>query len=166
MKKVKKIEPKLKEEPKLKPEPVKEPEPEKIVPPDEVRLEPPAPPVPEAPKADPDYLRPYQFKNVNNLPTTGGKETDPDSGSKAEIMKKSLLSQPRVNIFIPRADKEDPTITLSVNLNGYRLDFPKNVYLEVSQQIAEVIKDSLNQRVAALLPFQVGRNKATEDALS
>ena len=160
--KIVKKEPKLKEEPKI--EAVVEPE--KIVPPDEARLEPPAPPVLEAPKADPDYLRQYQFKNVNNQPTVGGVETDPDAGGKAQIMKRSLLSQPRVSIFVPKAESEDPKVKLSVNLNGYRLDFPKNVYLEVPQQIAEVIRESLNQQASALLPFQIRSGSREDNALS
>lgn len=133
---------------------------------EEPRLEPPAPRIPEIPPADPDYLRQYQYKKVDNNPRVGGVLTDPDPGSKAEAMKKSLLSQQKVGLFIPRPEKEDPTITLSVNLNGYRLDLPKNVYIDVPLQIAEVVRESLNQQASALLPFQIGRNRATEEALS
>lgn len=141
--------------------------PAKLVPEDEeVRLEPPVPRVPETPKTDPDYLRQYQYKKVDNNPTVGGVLTDPDPGSKAEVMKKSLLSQQKVGLFIPRPEKEDPSITLSVNLNGYRLDLPKNVYIDVPLQIAEVVRESLNQQAAALLPYQIGRSKAIEEALS
>ena len=159
-KKVKVVEPKV--EPKLEPVP----EPEKLVPQDEAKLQPPAQAVAEAPVSDPDYLRQYQYQNVNNQPTWGVPSTDPDQGSKAEVMKKHLLSQEKVGIFIPKAETEDPTIKLSVTLNGYRLDFPKNVYISVPFNVAEVIRDSLNQQASALLPFQIGRNKATESALS
>ena len=151
-------------EPQVPSSPVQEPE--KLVPQDEPKLEPPAPAVAPAPVVDPDYLRAYQCKKVDNNPTWGGKSTDPDPGSKAEVMKKNLLSQERVSIFIPKAETEDPKIKLSVTLNGYRLDFPKNVYLQVPLQIAEVIRESLNQQASALLPFQINRSKATEDALS
>ena len=170
MPKVKKAKvPKVKNEPKLEPklEPVPVvPEPEKLVPADEPKLQPPAEAVAEVPKVESDYLRKYQFKNVNNDPTVGGPLTDPDPGSKADAMKHGLLSQQRVSIFIPKAETEDPKIKLSVTLNGYRLDFPKNVYLEVPLQIAEVIRESLNQQASALLPFQINRSKATENALS
>ena len=166
----KKKEPKLKKlkaEPKLESAPVEEsvptPEPERLTPKDEAK--------PESKEevlapVDPDYIRQYQYKNVNNQPTVGGLLTDPDLGTKAAVMKKSLLSQPKVNIFIPRGDKESPLIKFSVTLNGYRLDFPKNDLIEVPLQIAEVIGDSLKQQASALLPFQVGRDKATQDALS
>ena len=103
---------------------------------------------------------------MNNQPTIGGALTDPDFGGKAAVMKRFLLGQPRVSIFIPKAETEDPTVKLSVNLNGYRLDFPKNVYLEVPLPIAEEIRSSLNQQASALLPFQIGRDKKTLDALS
>ena len=154
-------------EPKLEPEKVVEPvlEPEKLVPQDEPRLEAPTP-VSVEPPVDPDYLRQYQYKKVNNQPTIGGILTDPDSGSKAQVMKKSLLAQPRVKFFIPKAETEDPKVKLSVNLNGYRLDFPKNVYLEIPLQIAEVISESIGLQASALLPFQIGRDKKTLDALS
>ena len=78
-------------------------------------------------------------------------------------MKKALLVQPRANLFIPLRENESAASVLSVNLNGYRLDLPKNVYVEVPKQIAEVIMESLNQQAKALLPFQIGKDK--EDAL-
>ena len=166
MPKVKKVKA-SKVEPKLEPTPVvPEPEPARLVPQDESKLEAPAPAVAEVPKADPDYLRQYQYKSVNNVPTVGSRLTDPDPGSKAELMKKHLLSQEKVNIFIPKAETEDPKIKLSVTLNGYRLDLPKNVYLQVPFNVAEVIRESLNQQASALLPFQINRSRATESALS
>lgn len=166
MPKVKKVKA-SKVEPKLEPAPVvPEPEPVKLVPQDEPKLEMSVEPsVPSVP-VDPDYLRQYQYKSVNNQPTVGGPLTNPDPGSKAESMKKHLLSQEKVSIFIPKAETEDPKIKLSVTLNGYRLDLPKNVYLQVPFNVAEVIRESLNQQASALLPFQIGRNKATETALS
>lgn len=159
IKKVKLEEPKIEEtkieEPKIESDVVEEP-----------RLEAPVTPEPVAVKADPDYLRQYQYKKVNNVIEVGTVGTNPDQGSKAEVMKKGLLSQPRVGIFIPKAENEDPKIKLSVNLNGYRLDFPKNVYIDVPMQIAEIIRDSLNQQASALIPFQINRDKATNEALS
>ena len=154
-------------EPKLSPAPVPVEEPKeepKIE--SEARLEPPAEPVLAAEPVDPDYLRQYQYKNVNGQPLLGSKLSDPDVGSKSAGMKKFLLSQPKVSIFVPKAETEDPKVQLSVNLNGYRLDFPKNVYLEVPQQIAEVIRESLNQQASALLPFQINRDQANRNALS
>lgn len=133
---------------------------------EEPRLEPPSPAPEPVVEVEKDYIEKYQYKNINGMPIIGGVITNPDVGSKAEVMKNSLLKQPRVSIFIPKAEVEDPKVQLSVNLNGYRLDFPKNVYLEVPQQIAEVIRESLNQQASALLPFQINRDKANREALS
>mgnify|MGYP001583112984 CR=1 FL=1 len=131
---------------------------------DEERLQP-EPAGTAAPDSDEDYLRQYQYKKVNSIPTVGGAGTDPDAGSKAETMKAHLLAQPRVSIFIPRAEGEDATVRLSVNLNGYRLDLPKQQYLELPKQVAEVIMDSQKQQVKALQPYQISGDKAKEEAL-
>ena len=114
---------------------------------------------------DDDYLRQYQFKKVNDKPTIGGIETDPDTGSKAEKMKKALLEQPRVSIMIPRPEGENLSVTLSVGINGYRLDFPKQTYLSLPEQVAGVIMDSQKQLTAALQPYRVNRDTNTEQAL-
>lgn len=157
--------PRIKKEPKL--EPVVEAQAEALV---EERLvlkeeEPVSEQVFE-PVKDADYLRQYQYKNVENQPTVGGVLTDPDPNSKADRMKKNLLSQPRVNTFIPRAEGESNLVKFSVNLNGYRLDLPKNDLIEVPLQVAELIGECLKQQASALLPFQIGRDKANKDALS
>lgn len=112
-----------------------------------------------------DYLMQYQFKNVNNIPTVGGPNTNPSPGSKAERMKAYLLAQPKVRMFIPRPQGEDQTILQSVNLNGYRLDLPKQTYLEVPQQVAEVLMESLQQTEKALAQFTVLGDKDKESAL-
>lgn len=109
-----------------------------------------------------DYLQQYQWKKQAPF---GSLQSNPAAGSKAETMKRFLLSQKKVTIFIPRAGGEDPTIKLSVTLNGYRLDFPKQTYLEVPLQIAEVIMDSQKQTDAAIMRNQIGLNKNKELAL-
>ena len=110
-----------------------------------------------------DYLRKFQYRKQTVF---GSVESDPVKGSKAETMKKHLLSQPRVRIYIPRQGKEDPRIKLTVNLNGYRLDFPKGQYIEVPRQIAEVVMDSQQQIDEALERNQITGNKEKEKALS
>ena len=92
-----------------------------------------------------DYLRPYQYKIVNNVAKMGTPDTNPSPGSKAEAMKRHLLHQPKVKMFIPRPPNENKNILQSVTLNGYRLDLPKNAYIFVPEQIAEVLMESLQQ---------------------
>ena len=113
-----------------------------------------------------DYLQNYQVKKLNGNPYQGGKQTDPDPGSKAEIMKAQLLKQKRVLVMIPVEAGASPKVPLSVTLNGYRLDLPKNTYVEVPEQVAEVIRNSLQQQVEALNQMRTDRNKDTQSALS
>lgn len=102
-------------------------------------------------KADEDYLQQYQYGK--ELPL-GDIRTNPSKGGKAEVMKKSLLAQPRVSILIPVPEGSDSSVPQSVTLNGYRLDLPKNVYVEVPKQVAEIIMQSQRQTVQALNQFR------------
>lgn len=109
-----------------------------------------------------DDLQQYQYRK-NTRP--GSPQSNPVPGSRAYKMKQGLLRQPRVRIFAPRPAGEDPSIKLSVNLNGYRLDLPKQTYLELPQQIADVIMDSLQQTEEAVARNQIVGDKKKEDAL-
>lgn len=111
---------------------------------------------------DVDYLLKYQYGR--ELPL-GDVRTNP-AGGKAKAMKDSLLVQGRVRVLIPVDSGSDPSVPFSVCLNGYRLDLPRNQYIDVPQQVAEVIMNSHSQTVRALEQFKIGGNKAKEDALS
>jgi len=130
---------------------------------DDERLAPPddAADTPTAVKVE-DYLRQYQYRKQTK---EGSVDSDPQPGSKAETMKKFLLSQERVSIFIPRERGADPSIKQSVTLNGYRLDLPKNTYINVPRAVADVIIESLNQTEAAILRGQIAGDKEKEAAL-
>ena len=118
--------------------------------------------LPEEKQEEADYLRKFQYRKNTKL---GSIKSDPQPGSKAAIMKRVLLKQPRVRVFIPRNGTESPAIKQSVTLNGYRLDLPKQAYHEVPQQVADVIMDSLSQTEAAILRNQINGDKAKETAL-
>lgn len=122
-------------------------------------------PTVEAKAEEEDYLRKYQYKKVNGNPVIGGKDTDPDPASKAEIMKIFLLSQPKIRIMIPVEAGSDPKFALSVNLNGYRLDLPRSTYLSVPEQVAEVVMQSQKQQTEALKPFLIDSNTADKALL-
>jgi len=113
-----------------------------------------------------DYIRQYQYKMVNNLPTVGGVLTDPDKGSKAEIMKASLLKQRRVSILIPLEPGSSPKVPYSVTLNGYRLDLPVQQYVDVPEQVAEKIRSANQQTVAALAQDRIDGDEKKLNALS
>ncbi len=110
-----------------------------------------------------DYLRQYQ---VRKQALSGSTQSDPPAGSKAAKMKAELLSQPKIRFFIPRAPGESPTILQSVTLNGYRMDFPKQAYVDVPLQVAEVLAESLKQTDAALNQFRIDLDKRKEVALT
>ncbi len=113
---------------------------------------------------DEDYLQQFQYKKVNNIPTIGGPLTNPDAGSKAEKMKAHLLSQKRISVLVPLDPGSDAKVPYSVTLNGYRLDIPVNTYIELPEQVVELIRQSNNQTVAALNQFRTDGNKGKQDA--
>ncbi len=118
--------------------------------------------VEEAVSADPvDYLRQYQYRKQTKL---GSIDSDPPVGSKAAKMKAFMLTQPKVRMIIPLKEGEDPNVRLSVNLNGYRLDYPRNTYINVPENVADVLMDSLKQTTAALERNLIS-GKDKEDAL-
>ena len=80
-------------------------------------------------------------------------------------MKEQLLKQKRVSILIPQSGG-DANIPASVNLNGYRLDFPTNTYIDVPEQIAEIIRNSNDQTIAALNQYRIGGDSKKGDALN
>lgn len=96
----------------------------------------------EGPKEILDYLRQYQIRKDTEK---GSPKSDPVRGSKAERQKKYYLTQAKVRMFIPLKINENPTVPFTVNENGYRLDFPKNTYIEVPEQISDLILDSAKQ---------------------
>jgi len=113
-----------------------------------------------------DYIRKYQYKKVDGNPTVGGAHTDPDVGSKAEAMKKFSLEQPKIRMIVPAQEGGDSKVPLSVNLNGYRLDFPRNTYIEMPENFATVVMESQRQQEDALKPFQIEKDSDKDIALS
>ena len=116
-----------------------------------------------------DYLQQYQYKKVNNNPVLGsvaGALTDPDKGSKAEKMKAFLFGQRKITMLIPLPEGSDPKVLHSVCLNGYRLDFPTNTYIEVPEQVAEVVSKSNSQTLLALSKNRIDGNEKKENALN
>lgn len=105
----------------------------------------------------------FQTKKVNGVLMTGDDaNTNPDVGSKSDAMKQALLAQKTISILIPTDPGSDPKVPFPVNLNGYRLDLPTNTYIDVPEQIAEVIRQSNKQTVDALNQFKAGSKKELE----
>jgi hypothetical protein len=77
-------------------------------------------------------------------------------GSKAEIMKEALSKQPKVRILIPLMPDEKFGVTESVILNGYRLNITKGVYVNVPEQVAQVIVNKMEaERKILVHPLRV-----------
>jgi len=113
-----------------------------------------------------DYLLKFQFGKDDNGPfRIGDPRSNPAQGSKAEIMKKQLLKQQKVTIMIPVPDGDDESYPHSVTLNGYRLDIPRNTYVELPKQVGDLIMISQKQKAEALRPMLVDRKKDIEEAL-
>jgi len=71
-------------------------------------------------------------------------------GSKAEKMLEHLSKQPMIRILIPIEGKERPGTTVPFTLNGLRLNVAKGVYVDVPEQIAEMVMKKQKQTVEAL----------------
>lgn len=73
-------------------------------------------------------------------------------------MKSFLSKQPTVSIFIPLEPGEPKGTLYPVEMNGYKVKVPKNVYVDVPRPIADIIKQSLNvyEEASAALMSQHG----------
>ena len=79
----------------------------------------------------------------NDKPVEGEVITKPQT--KLEIMKAKLAAQPKVRIIIPKDKHEKEGSFETVQLNGYTYQIKKGVYVEVPQQIADIIMESNKQ---------------------
>ena len=71
-----------------------------------------------------------------------------DLGGKAEAMFKNLCLQDKIRLFIPYEQGEKLGAIASPQINGLRVNILKGRYVEVPEQIAELMMDSLNQTAA------------------
>ena len=65
----------------------------------------------------------------------------------AQKMKDHLEAQRTISIMIPFEANETPEngkkVPFHVNLNGYKKDYPRGQYIDVPEQIADIIKERL-----------------------
>jgi hypothetical protein len=87
--------------------------------------------------------------------------------SKSEIMKRQLEKQPKVRMFVPLQGMEKAGTVHPVVMNGYRLNVPKGVYVDLPQQVADLLKNSFQQTEAAGAAFRLDlSNKEKQEALA
>jgi len=87
----------------------------------------------------------------------------------AQKMKDHLEAQPKVSIMIPFEAGENPEsgkkVPFHVNLNGYMKDYPRGQYIEVPQQIADLIKERLESEGKIGSQWRIDRDPAKGVAL-
>lgn len=69
--------------------------------------------------------------------------------TKKELTKRKLEAQPKVTVLVPLQGQEKVGTILPVTINGYVTEIPKGQYVEVPQQVGDIIRESLNQTIAA-----------------
>lgn len=88
----------------------------------------------------------------------------------ARQMKEHLAKQPKVSIMIPFEAGENPEqgkkVPFHCNLNGYAMDIPRGVYVEVPQQIAEIIKERLESEGRIGRQWRIDQSQSKLDALA
>lgn len=90
--------------------------------------------------------------------------------SRAMQMKAILDAQPKVSIFIPFEQGENPTMAAKlpqiVNIKGYQFTIPRGRYVEVPKQVAEMIQERLESENKAGREYLVTGDEKRENALS
>lgn len=87
----------------------------------------------------------------------------------AAAMKKALDAQPKVSIMIPFEAGENPEqgkkVPFHVNLNGYAQNYDRGRYIEVPQQIADIIKERLESEGKIGAQWRIDRDSRKQEAL-
>jgi hypothetical protein len=96
--------------------------------------------------------KPVKKPVEKSQPRNGGKE-EADFNKTVSDMKSLLESQPKVRVLVPleagetivkNTDGSKAFPFLPVSINGYRLNVPKGVYVDVPQTVADIISESFN----------------------
>jgi len=73
-----------------------------------------------------------------------GAAEEADFNKTVSDMKALLDAQLKVRVLVPLESGEKLGEFLPVNINGYRLNVPKGVYVDVPQTVADIIAESFN----------------------
>ena len=73
-----------------------------------------------------------------------GAAEEADFNRTVSDMKALLDAQTKVRVLVPLESGEKLGEFLPVNINGYRLNVPKGVYVDVPQTVADIIAESFN----------------------
>ena len=86
--------------------------------------------------------------------------------SKAQRTKEKLSKQPLVRMYLPLEGKEKVGSIHPVTINGFRVNVPKGIYVDVPQQIADVLADSFKQTEDAGKAYRLDLNNPTKEGVS
>lgn len=106
--------------------------------------------------------KPVETPEIRN----GGQE-EADFKKTASDIKSLLSEQPKVRVFVPLETGEKLGEFLPVSINGYRLNVPKGVYVEVPQAVADIISEAYNiYENNSATAMRADRNDETVSALN
>ncbi len=93
------------------------------------------------------------------------KEQKPiDYKTKIQRIKDSLAKQPKVRIIIPKEKSETRGAFETVQINGYMLKIMKGVYVEVPQQVADILNESAQIKEEAQAEAEKKMTEAEREA--
>lgn len=99
----------------------------------------------------------------------GQRKADKALKESARQMKEALDAQPKVSMMIPfdpGVKPEDATkIPFHINLNGYVMNLPRGVYIDVPKQVADVIRERLESEGKIGKEWRTDRDQKTQEAL-
>ena len=97
------------------------------------------------------------------------RQADRELKTDAQKMKAHLDAQPKVSIMIPfevgENRENEKKVKFHVNLNGYALDIPRGVYVDVPRQVAEIIKERLESEGKIGADWRIDQDPAKQEAL-
>lgn len=107
---------------------------------------------------------------INATERVETKKAERELRADAKAMKAHLDKQKKVSIMIPFEVGENPEngkkVKFHVNLNGYALDIPRGIYVEVPEQIADMVKARLESEGKIGSEWRIDRDAAKQTALN
>jgi hypothetical protein len=83
-----------------------------------------------------------------------------------QAMRKELESQPRVKFFVPLSPGDPKGAQEFVGINGLFMWVPKGRYIDVPEQVAEILAESLSIDMTAGEDFRMDRDENKQTALT
>lgn len=116
---------------------------------------------------EPPAPQPSEEKPATPVEPRNSKAEETDFEKTKNDMKAVLDAQSKVRVLVPLESGEKLGEFLPVNINGYRLNVPKGVYVDVPQTVADIISEAYNvYENNSATPMRADRNDDVQSALS